>query len=288
MPCRPAGVRSRLLRICTTLLAVLMTATALSTAGAAAPAHAEPGVTVRPSWAVLLCKFADRDQEPRSVDGYRRMFTAAGAGTGGFSDYWRDQSYGQHQLDARVFGWFRLSVTEGEYDSWGFDRPRKAQACMDAAVGVDVADYDGVVVLTNTEGDYTGFPYERRIRGQVKRWNVAILHSGADVASAVQEMAHGYGLGHSWSTSTPGVPAPSCPPQCEYGDKSDVMSTASPLSFSGTYGPSGPGFNAHNREWFGWLPPARIATHTTAPCTSCPSTYRLADLNTPGAPACSC
>jgi hypothetical protein len=91
---------------------------------------------------------------------------------------------------------------------------------------------------------------------------------------------------HSWYTTTPGVPMtnPYCAGwsgpnlECEYGDSFDIMS--SDLSgFVGRWGRIGPGFNAANREWFGWLAPSRIATFSTQGCGSiCSHTYSLVPL----------
>jgi hypothetical protein len=268
------------------LLALAALGTALTAAGVPGPAHAEPGVPTAARTVVLLCKFSDRAVEPRSLASYEEIFTADGADTGSLFDYWRDQSYGALDLgQTAVRGWYTLPVTEATYNSWGFDRPRKARACIDAATDVDFGPFRNIVVITNTEGDYTGFVQELTFGGGRRPYGITILWGGLAADGAAQEMAHGYSLGHSWSTRAPGVPEPLF--EREYGDPYDVMSAFATYGYTIPYYGyrGGPGFNGPNREWFGWLPGARVVAYSTAGCGSpCSRTFQLADLNTPASP----
>ena len=84
------------------------------------------------------------------------------------------------------------------------------------------------------------------------------------------ETGHSLGLGHSWLAS----------PETVYGNPWDIMSAMSVHDYSNSaYPVAGPGVNAPNLDYMGWLP--NIATWTPASVTGGNETIQLLALNQP-------
>jgi hypothetical protein len=110
--------------------------------------------------------------------------------------------------------------------------------------------------------DYTGSPDYTMLRNE----------SHIEVMMGGHEMAHGYGLGHSFRSASPDV---------EYGDPWDLMSATLVKWFDsgltgGEYGVSGPGLCAPTLMQLGWLPEGRVSTER--------GTTTLSPLNRPDLP----
>ena len=114
----------------------------------ALPALAVEPVTGKTPWAIVLCKFKDVPAEPFTVKDAEIAFTEAGMGQATMFDYWKEMSFGNVDLTgSKVFGWFDLPLTFDEYTKLGgeqpFGRPKKFQACVDAARDVPFIDFFG-------------------------------------------------------------------------------------------------------------------------------------------------
>ncbi len=210
-------------------------------------------VTGITKWAVIKCKFSDRTATPP-------INPAVLSGSDGLAGYWSGVSYGQISLAGSAVyptngGWYTLPITFAQAQA--MTRDQVINACVSAA-GSDltVSDFYSVIAIVNVSFEY-GSDGQRLLLNPVK-WYVSI---------AAHEMGHVYLPGdadtdHSWDDTTT-VYCPGYPPGL-YGNSWDIMSAENygglNTTFTNTYGPAGPGLNAHNVDKLGWLPAARVAT----------------------------
>lgn len=194
------------------------------------------------SWAVLLCKFSDVEDEPNSVDYYQNLFTTAGSGAGSVVDYWRDVSHGNLDLSGtRVFGWLPLNKKRTDYSGSGINQAGRQDLVTwaksaAAANHIDLSEFYGVIMVTNVSVDLFGSPRQ------------LVVHAEVDHSLLTHEMGHGHGLSHSMDKD--GV---------VYQDRWDIMSAANVFSFNHpVFGNSGPIVNAANMDLRGWLDPSRV------------------------------
>jgi Abnormal spindle-like microcephaly-assoc'd, ASPM-SPD-2-Hydin len=242
----------------------------------AVPAQAQVVTGTKP-WVIVLCKFKDDADEPRTPDQFRDLFTEAGAGKQGMYDFYRDQSYGALSLAGSVVaGWYQLSYTET--DAWQKSRYDRWLDCVKTAeADVHFPDFFGAVAVYNDGFDTYGSRYPATLDGVTKTYGAASLDQfGWDPSIVGQEMTHGLGISwHSWSAN----------PDFQYGDDWDIMSTwTSGWTFSGQSGTSGPGLNAYHRSRLGWMPFGRRYVWSRNCLTpACPVTITLAGLDRPSA-----
>ena len=248
-------------------LAALLSGLGMLVAGAP-PAEAVP-VRTQDAWSVLLCRFSDVTTTPQPVSFFQRFFGSAGAGQNGLYDYFLDQSYGKVKINATVRGWYTMpysKATEASKSRWD-----KINDCVTTAAkaGYTVPAGNRIAVITNSQQD------SGASGGRV------LLDPGAwNVRFASHEMAHGYELGHSYSNDLTYQNASWSQPG-EYDDMWDQMSAQHVYSVNGgTFGQTGVGFNAFNRDKLGWLPMNRVRTFGSAGETS--GTVTLAPLQQPG------
>lgn len=197
-------------------------------------------------WAILLCKFNDKDSEPFPRTFYEKLFTAAGSGTHNMTDFFRDSSHGAvDTTGSRVFGWYTLPKKRSEYVGSGpnwqgrqdlIDWAKQAAT----AAGDDLTPFFGVVVCMNVATDLFGGGGPQ-----------AVCDPGSMQPSVLgQEMGHGYGLAHSRIDGS----------EDDYRDPWDVMSTWNScyMAADANYTLIGPGMNAANMHGRGWLDATRV------------------------------
>lgn len=207
-------------------------------------AHTQAGAQ---PWAVIKCKFSDQPNEPF----FDPAFITSAAGMAG---YWQAVSYGQAPIDgSAVFpangGWFTLPITLAQGQA--LTRQQRIEACMAAATGVDLSQFFSVIAIVNVPVDSGSV--NRKVLLDPNAWNVSF---------AAHEMGHCYGLDHSFDDTGRVYDPKSDGRPGAYGDGWDIMSAMnfgnSSPTFSGTYGPSGPGLTTLNLEKLGWLAADRI------------------------------
>jgi len=204
-------------------------------------------------WAIILCKFSDRPNEPQPAEYYADLYTRHG--TGGLADYWRDVSFGNiDTTGSRVFGWLRMNHTSADVSQLSFPGQRGVlvQWGRDAAAaaGIDLSPFRQVLVVHN-------FGIDHGAAGN----GVVIVHQDSALCEfgfISHEMGHGFGLPHSFAAN----------PDREYGDGWDVMSFATttfqfPITVRGSSGQATVGLNARNLDALGVLEPFRRWTPTS-------------------------
>jgi hypothetical protein len=216
------------------------------------------------SWGILLCKFKDHPEEPRSPDYFRQLL--ATHSSGGISDYWSTMSYGALDMSgATLYGWVNMT-TAADADFMKLSRWEKTQKCVAAVVGTlgftqfsRFATHDGLICITNAsagDGGRTG----NRVLLDTGGWRHTFI---------AHETGHVLGLDHTfdikatpWDATSDGRPG-------AYGDSRDIMSVETfgglQTVFDGRFGNTGPGLCALTRAQLGWLEPSRITEMNVVP-----------------------
>ncbi len=194
-------------------------------------------------WAILLIKWKDNDTEPQPRSFFENLFTKVGAGSFNMTDYFETMSHGNLDLSGNaVHGWFTLDSPQSEYGkSIGRNELLSLARSKASENGVDLSKYSGIVVCMNTSTDLCGWT-----------GGMAALCSDGSFQPAVlgQEMGHGYGLNHSRLDGS----------NEEYQDPWDTMSTwdSCYMASDPSYTLIGPGLNASNMRYMGWLDESRV------------------------------
>ena len=232
--------------------------------GSAPRADAAP-IRTQNGWSVLLCKMSDVAATQQTPTFFSQFFGAAGAGMNGLYDFFNNQSYGKVKINADVRGWYTMpytQATEAAKSRWD-----KINDCVATAAsnGYTVPTGNRIAVIINAQMD------SGASGGRV------LLDPGAwNVRFAAHEMGHGYDLDHSFSNDLTYQNASWSQPG-EYDDMWDQMSAQHVYSVNGgTFGETGVGFNAFNRDKLGWLPMNKVRTFGSAGETS--ATVRIAPL----------
>jgi hypothetical protein len=202
--------------------------------------------TINWPWAIVLCRFNDIPEVPKSPDYYEDLFTRNG--TGGLCDYWRAVSFNALDLTgSRVFGWFTMNHSSSEINQliFPYDRAVLIQWGIDTANanGVNLADFRSLLIVQN-------FGVDHGAAGN----RVLIIHHDPTLCEygfIAHEMGHGFDLPHSCSAN----------PDTVYGDKWDLMSFKGtyqfPIQFKDTQGNATVGLNARNLEALNAVPAGR-------------------------------
>jgi hypothetical protein len=124
---------------------------------------------MKTSWAIILCKFTDGDDEPFPLQHYRDLFTVNNTGYAwNMIRYFSDYSHGKLDLTGtQVFGWFKLNKSVQQYNNLGQGaRPELINWARAAALaaGIDLNPFFSVVACTQplvgrrSNGDWRGVP----------------------------------------------------------------------------------------------------------------------------------
>ena len=198
---------------------------------------------MKSSWAVILCKFTDGDDEPFPMQRYLDLFTVNNTGSKwNMIRYFSDCSHGQLDLTGtQVFGWFKLNKSVADYNGPGGGRAQLIQWARAAAVakGVNLDPFFSTIVCTNRWKDI----------GSVGSGVVSQGPLTLNPQLLGHEMGHVYGLNHSRMDGS----------TADYQDPWDIMSAANVFSASDSeYTLIGPGVNASNMRSRGWLDETRV------------------------------
>ena len=217
---------------------------------------------MKTSWAILLTKFNDNNDEPYHRTRYEEIFTTAGTGKWNMVDHFRDMSHGKLDLtESRVFGWYTLDQKRSEYVGSGKNLAGRRDLITWARKkatddGVDLDKFFSVVVVLNANADLCG-----GAQGVICGDDGSnLVMSWLSPSYLGQEMGHRYGLGHSRREGS----------MEDYQDPFDVMSTPrdtrmAPHPIYTERDPRGnpiftigPGLNAANMWSRGWLDETRV------------------------------
>ena len=207
-------------------------------------------------WAIILCKFSDRPDEPQPRSYYEDLFIKNGSG--GVCDYFRTVSCNALDLSqSQVFGWFNAGHTITEYAQLVTAQASGSRATVvqwgktaAMAAGINLTGFSNVLVFYNVKNPVHD-------HGAVNiPGDVLILQdnpNSCEMGFICHEMGHGMGLQHSWCAN----------PDMVYGDGWDLMSWQTTqftfnFSFRGTSGLATVALNAHNVDRLGALPASRV------------------------------
>ena len=198
------------------------------------------------SWAVILCKFKDGNDEPFPKSYYKDLFTPDDTSSNwDMIRYFSDYSHGKLDLTgSEVFGWYSLNKSVADYNALGQSaRDHLVNWARAAALadGVDLSPFYSTVVCTNRWHDIGASPTLSGVIAQGPNTPIPRLLS--------HEMGHVYGLQHSRIDGS----------DADYMDPWDTMSAAAVYSVTDPqFMLIGPGLNAANMRSRGWLDETRV------------------------------
>jgi hypothetical protein len=201
-------------------------------------------------FSVILCRSSDAGTPPRDLPYFQNLILTAG--TGGLTDYWRDVSYQNVNLNGSVVrGWYTVAKTTAQWQALA-DRWDKVKACEDAAKNDATQPYTipaghRKIFITFPGIDFFGWS------------GGAFVDINVDVGGLAHEGGHGIGLNHSFSNDFEYLNA-WWAQVGEYDDPWDAMSWANAFSVATPFGAGPPWMIAYNLDRMGWLPRSRILT----------------------------
>ena len=221
--------------------------------------------------AVVLCEYSDAPGIPLQ-DGsttaladkayFSRLL--AQVGTGGMSDFYSAQSYGNvNFLGSTILDW---ATTSAKYsDAQKTTRPNNgALTCLnERQSSIDLNRYDGVIVVMNKQTDsgaVTTGPYSLTLNGVTRNVGFVVTSpTGFSISFMGHEMGHAmFGLAHSFDAGS-----------TQYGDIFDLMSCFNcGSSPDPNFATTGPNLNAGTRAWLGWMSPRRIVSYAGTALTT--------------------
>ncbi|SDH69322.1 Gametolysin peptidase M11 [Pseudomonas benzenivorans] len=161
-------------------------------------------------------------------------------GSGGVSDFFKENSSQQTWLTGSVAGWYTIPVNSTVCDGFAIEKSAKAAA---QAAGFNLANYERFVyIFPKNACGYSGM-------GQVGAVPSSTWINGSMILRTVaHEMGHNLGLHHAHALDCGNTTLGSSCTAQEYGDTLDIM------GYSGTVGH----FNGFNKERLGWLASSNI------------------------------
>ena len=162
-------------------------------------------------------------------------------GSGGVSDFFKENSNQQTWLTGKVAGWYTIPVSSTTCD--GFAIQSAAQQAAQAG-GYDLTQYDRLLYVfpQNSNCGYTGM-------GQVGAFPSSTWINGSLILRTIaHEMGHNLGLYHAHALDCGNTTLGSSCTAQEYGDTQDIM------GYPGIVGH----FNGFNKERLGWLASSNI------------------------------
>jgi len=231
-------------------------------------------------WSILLCKFTDHPEEPRSPQFFQDFI--AGHSQGSIADYWSAMSYGALDMSgANLFGWLDLG-RPADADFMKMSRWDKTQACVnaaskalagDSAASLRLFECSGFICITNAGAGDSG-----------RTGNRVLLDANAwRHVYAAHETGHVLGFDHSFDNRESPWDPYDDGRNGAYGNSRDIMSAEAfgglPATFDSHFGPAGPGMNAINRAAVGWLAADRITDLSFVPGVPWNSQFYVSSLD---------
>jgi len=161
-------------------------------------------------------------------------------GSGGVSEFFKENSSQQTWLTGSVAGWYTIPVNSTVCDGFAIEKSAKAAA---QAAGFNLANYERFVyIFPKNACGYSGM-------GQVGAVPSSTWINGSMILRTVaHEMGHNLGLHHAHALDCGDTTLGGTCTAQEYGDTLDIM------GYSGTVGH----FNGFNKERLGWLASSNI------------------------------
>jgi hypothetical protein len=215
---------------------------------APAPVALATGLRGPQPFLIVLCRFLDVPDEPRSVDYFRGLFADSYPG---LDAYWREASYGAISLaGTKVLDWQTLPepvITYRPAFSDELDRDRLARDCIATvppSIHPEAYQRFGLMFNVDVDRSRTGsvcLPGDRPERCPTVMW---IGPNGyAAQATVAHEIGHAFGLKHS-----------SVGDDTQYGNPWDVMSLEGPCGLDPDFGRLAQHPIAYDKDLLGWIP----------------------------------
>lgn len=220
------------------LLLAAGTTTSTSTDGSDL-AYAMPNALGAQRTLAILVNFQD---DPSNKPWTTSQANSLMFGSGGVSDYFKENSSQQTWLTGSVAGWYTIPVSSTVCDGFAIEQHAKSAA---QASGFNLANYDRFVyIFPKNACGYAGMAQVGAFPSSTWINNSMILHTIA------HEMGHNLGLQHAHALDCGDTTMGSTCTSQAYGDTLDVM------GYFGTVGH----FNGFNKERLGWLNSSNIIT----------------------------
>ncbi len=212
-------------------------------------------------WLIILCKFPDVSDEPRTPGFYQAMFASTFPG---IDHYWREVSYDVINLGApRVVGWYVLPHPRSYYVYGDSVWPDQGRTLLDATAVADrdvyFPAYAGITMVFNdffgakyaAYGGIVRLPLDGVQRTWGATWHPADLFHGvyghernSSHYGFAHEIGHAFGLPHS-SAGYGGT----------YDNYWDVMSHWASRVTDPEFGLQAIHTNAYHKDLLGWIRP---------------------------------
>jgi M6 family metalloprotease-like protein len=218
------------------------------------------GVSGSQPWVSILCKFSDKQVEPKDLTYFQNMYANS---FGGLDHYWREVSYNQIDIVGSIaIDWVDLPKTHTDYvptpgSGSEADLSLLFTDCTDAAdpfvdfsdLGDGETSFVGINMMFNESLDCCAWGGRRfaTLDGLAKTWRVTWEPpwSYANEAVIAHEMGHGFGLPHANNSDEDSSP---------YDSPWDVMSSATGYAVNhNVYGRLGKHINMYHKRLLNWV-----------------------------------
>lgn len=209
-------------------------------------------------WVSILCKFSDKNDEPRDLAFFQNMYANT---TGGLDHFWREVSYDTIDVaGSTAIDWVDLPQPQTFYaptpgSNFNANLTALFNDCTTAAdpfidYGNGGSPFVGINMMFNDILDCCAWGGNRfaTLDGVSQSWRVTWEPpwAYANVGVIAHEMGHGFGLPHATNWDNDDFP---------YDSPWDVMSDATGYGVGDpTYGQRGKHINAYHKDSLGWIP----------------------------------